>query len=56
MAQRTELQKEKLRRLHLLAQYRAWYEAFTREHSAAVARSRLLQLRSGESNWNWLAL
>ena len=56
MAQKSERRNEKLRRLQLLAQYRAWYEAFAREHGAAVARSRLLRLRCEESNWNWLPL
>lgn len=56
MAQKTKQRDEQLRRLQLLAQYRAWYEAFAREHNAAIARSRLLRLRGGETAWNWLPL
>ena len=56
MAQRKKQRDEQLQRLQLLAQYRAWYEAFMHDHSAAIARSRLLRLRAGETNWSWLTL
>ena len=56
MAHRKEQRDEQMRRLQSLARYRAWYEVFAREHRAAVARSRLLRLRGGETNWSWLAL
>ncbi len=56
MAINSKQQDGQLRRLQLLAHYRAWYEAFMREHNAAVARSRLLALRRKETNWTWLPL